>query len=96
MTMSEYEERFRPPAASLHQIFSATRGPDRRRRRSQHLWAVAVLVGVMTTAFKVASYHTIYSKTSNGSQYGSPVSDDPQGYGKDCRRLFLDKFRLFL
>ena len=96
MTMSEYEERFRPPAPSLHQTFSATRGPDRGRRRSQRFWAVAVLVGVMTMAFKVTSHQTIYSKTSNVSQYRSPASDGPQDYGKDCRRLFPDKFKLFL
>ena len=29
MTMSEYEERFRPPAPSLHQTFTEVRGPDR-------------------------------------------------------------------
>src|SRR5262245_48886354 len=29
MTMSEYEERFRPPAPSLHQTFAEIRGPNR-------------------------------------------------------------------
>ena len=29
MTMSEYEERFRPPAPSLHQTFTEVRGPNR-------------------------------------------------------------------
>jgi predicted DNA-binding transcriptional regulator AlpA len=29
MTMSEYEERFRPPAPSLHQTFAEVRGPNR-------------------------------------------------------------------
>ena len=27
MTMSEYEERFRPPVPSLHQTFTEVRGP---------------------------------------------------------------------
>jgi hypothetical protein len=68
MTMSEYEERFRSPTPSLHQIFAATRGPDRERRRSQRFWVAAALVGVMTMTFKVASHHTVQSKTGNGSQ----------------------------
>jgi len=32
MTMSEYEERFRPPAPSLHQTFAEARGPNRGGR----------------------------------------------------------------
>jgi hypothetical protein len=28
MTISEYEERFRPPAPSLHQTFTEVRGPN--------------------------------------------------------------------
>ena len=31
MTMSEYEERFRPPAPSLHQTFTEVRGPNREK-----------------------------------------------------------------
>ena len=37
MTMSEYEERFRPPAPSLHQTFTEVRGPNRGGRRSRRL-----------------------------------------------------------
>src|ERR1700736_477462 len=48
MTMSEYEERFRPPAPSLHQTFTEVRGPNRGGRRSRRLWVSAALVGVMT------------------------------------------------
>jgi hypothetical protein len=33
MTLSEYEERFRPPAPSLHQTFAEVRGPNRGGRR---------------------------------------------------------------
>src|SRR5712671_6107521 len=35
MTMSDYEERFRPPAPSLHQTFTAVRGPNRGGTRSR-------------------------------------------------------------
>jgi hypothetical protein len=45
MTMREYEERFRSPPPSLHQTFVGIRGPNRSRRRSRYLWAVAGLVG---------------------------------------------------
>jgi hypothetical protein len=38
MTMREYEERFRTPAPSLHQIFAAIRGPNATRRRSRRFW----------------------------------------------------------
>ena len=68
MTISEYEERFRSPTPSLYQIFAATRGPELGRRRSQRFWVAAALVGVMTMTYKVASHHTVHSKTSNGSQ----------------------------
>src|SRR6516162_1930681 len=45
MTMREYEERFRPPPPSLHQIFVGIRGPNHSRLRIRYLWAVAALVG---------------------------------------------------
>ena len=65
MTMSEYEERFRPPAPSLHQTFTEVRGPNRRGRRSRRLWISAALVGVMTITSKGALHH---SSDANGSQ----------------------------
>jgi len=65
MTMSEYEERFRPPAPSLHQTFSEVRGPNRGGRRSRRLWISAALVGVMTITSKGALHH---SSDANGSQ----------------------------
>jgi len=50
MTMNEYEERFRTPAPSLHQIFAATRGPHTTRRRSRRFWvAASVLVSYELT-----------------------------------------------
>jgi len=69
MTMSEYEERFRSSTLSLHQTFAEARGFNRGRLRSRPFWlAAAALVGVMTMTYKVASHHTVHSKTSNGSQ----------------------------
>jgi|SRR5215831_5446394 len=65
MTMSEYEERFRPPAPSLHQTFAEVRGPDRGGRRSRRLWVTAALVGVMTITSKAALHH---SSHADGSQ----------------------------
>jgi hypothetical protein len=65
MTMSEYEERFRPPAPSLHQTFTEVRGPNRERRRSRRLWVSAALVGVMAITSKAGLHH---SNDANGSQ----------------------------
>ena len=65
MNMSEYEERFRSPAPSLHQTFAAIRGSNERRRRSRRLWVAAALVGVMAVTSKAAFHHTTHG---NGSQ----------------------------
>jgi len=65
MTMSEYEERFRPPAPSLHQTFTEVRGPNREGRRSRRLWVSAALVGVMAITSKAGLHH---SSDANGSQ----------------------------
>jgi len=69
MTMSEYEERFRPPAPSLHQTFTEVRGPDRGGRRGRRLWISAALVGVMTITSKAALHHF---SDANGSQVSKP------------------------
>jgi hypothetical protein len=61
MIMSEYEERFRSPTPSLHQIFAEARGPNRRRWQSRGLWAAVALVGVMTLTSKAALHHTTHS-----------------------------------
>jgi len=61
MTMSEYEERFRPAAPSLHQTFTEVRGPNRGGRRRIR----AALVGVMTITSKAALHHL---SDANGSQ----------------------------
>jgi hypothetical protein len=68
MSMSEYEERFRPQTPSLHQVFAAARGPKSERRGNLRLWVAAALVGVMTMTCKVASHHTVHRGTVDGSQ----------------------------
>ena len=65
MTMSEYEERFRPPAPSLYQTFAEVRGSNRGESWSRRLWVAAALVGVMTITSKAALHHSIHA---NGSQ----------------------------
>ena len=41
MTVSEYEERFRASAPSLHETFTEMRGPSRGRWRRRRLWTAA-------------------------------------------------------
>src|ERR1700730_4182161 len=65
MTMSEYEERFRPPAPSLHQAFNDVRGPNRGGMGMRRLWVSAALFGVMTMTPKAALHH---SSDANGWQ----------------------------
>jgi type II secretory pathway component PulL len=70
MTMSEYEERFRPLAPSLHQTFAEVRRPSRGGRRSRRLSVMAALFGVMTITSKAALHH---SSHPDDSQEGNPV-----------------------
>ena len=49
MTVSEYEERFRASAPSLHETFTGMRGPSRGRRLRWRLWTAAVLAGAVIT-----------------------------------------------
>ena len=65
MTMSEYEERFRSPTPSLHQVFAEAGGPNRVRRRSRPFWVAAALVGAMSMTMNVVSHRTIHSAASN-------------------------------
>src|SRR5215471_17573646 len=64
MTMSEYEERFRPPVPSLHQTFAEVRGPNRGGKQRRRIWVTAALLGVMTITSKAALHH---SSHANGS-----------------------------
>jgi hypothetical protein len=58
MSMREYEERFRPPAPSIHEVFAATAGRRQERRRRRRIWLVAA-IGVLTVTYRLASPHAI-------------------------------------
>jgi hypothetical protein len=75
MTMSEYEERFRPPAPSLHQTFAEVRRPNRGGRRSRRLWVTAALVGVMTITSRAALHHSSHTNGSPVSKSGTQACD---------------------
>ena len=75
MTMSEYEERFRPPAPSLHQTFAEVRRPNRGGRRNRRLWVTAALVGVMTITSKAALHHSSHANGSQVSKSGVQACD---------------------
>ena len=75
MTMSEYEERFRPQAPSLHQTFAEVRRPNRGGRPSRRLWVTAALVGVMTITSKAALHHSSHANGSQVSKSGVQACD---------------------
>src|SRR6516164_3060026 len=75
MTMSEYEERFRPPAPSLHQTFTEVWGPNRGGRRSRRLWVTAALIGVVTITSKAALHHSSHADGSQVSKSGIQACD---------------------
>ncbi len=54
MTVSEYEERFRPPAPSVRQAFIDMHGPKWKCRRRPRLWIAAALLGLMTATITTA------------------------------------------
>ena len=70
MSISEYEERLRPPAASLHQIFAATRGRDRGRRWRRCVLVATAALGMVTLTCKLVPHHTIDSLTGIQSRSG--------------------------
>ncbi len=70
MSMSEYEERLRPLAPSLHEIFAATRGRDRGRRWRRCVLVATAVLGVVTMTCKVAPHHTVDSLTGFQSRSG--------------------------
>ena len=75
MTMNEYEDRFRPPAPSLHQTFAEVRGPSRGGRRSRRLRVTAALVGVMTITSKAALHHSSHANDSQVLKAGIQACD---------------------
>jgi hypothetical protein len=68
MTVSEYEERFRFSAPSLHETFVAMRGTSPRRRRWPRLWAAVALAGGIIAANEVAPRHSAPDVTHSASQ----------------------------
>src|SRR5215471_4509842 len=67
MTMSEYEERFRPPAASLYQTLTVASGRNAGRRR-RRIWVVAAAIGVLAITWGAASHHAVHGWTSSHSR----------------------------
>ena len=67
MTISEYEERFRPPAPSVHQAFFDMHGPKWTRRRRRRLWIAAALLGLTTATMETASHRTADTDPGQGS-----------------------------
>ena len=88
MSMSDYEERFRPLAPSLHQIFSATGGRSQERRRRRRIWVAATVVGVLTVAYTAASPHALHGWRSGHSR--TPACQAQRS------AMVSDEFRLFL
>ena len=67
MTVREYEERFRPPAPSVHQALIDMHGPKWTRRRRRRLWIAAALLGLMTATMETASHRTADTDPGQGS-----------------------------
>ena len=76
MTMREYEERFRSPPPSLHQIFVGLRGPNHSRQRIRYLWAVAVLVGGLIAG----RFQTISDFFAEGDVGATLKFEEPYGW----------------
>jgi hypothetical protein len=68
MTVSEYEERFRVSAPSLHESFVTMQGSGPRRRRRQRFWAAIALAGGIMAANEVAPHHPAHEVTHSASQ----------------------------
>ena len=67
MTVSEYEERFRPQAPSVHQVFIDMHGPKWTRRRRRRLWIAVALLGLMTATMETAWHQTADTDPGQGS-----------------------------
>jgi hypothetical protein len=57
MTVGEYEERFRRPVSSWHQILTAAQSPIQARRRRWRSLVAAALLAVMTLFQGAANRH---------------------------------------
>ena len=78
MMVSEYEERFRPPAPSVHQVFIDMHGSKWTRRRGRRLWIAAALLGLMTATTGIASHRTADTGPGQGSRHCRLISDGPR------------------
>jgi hypothetical protein len=67
MTVGEYEERFRRPASSWHQILTLTQDPIQTRRRRWRCLIATALLAVMTLTIEIASHHTAHSPFGEAS-----------------------------
>ena len=67
MSMSEYEERFRPRAPSLYQTLTVAGGRNAGRRR-RRIWVVAAAIGVLAITWGAASRHAVHGWTSSHSR----------------------------
>lgn len=67
MSVSEYEERFRTSAPSLHETFTAMQGCTRARRR-RRFWAAAALASAILAAIEVAPHHLTHNGIGSASQ----------------------------
>ena len=78
MTVSEYEERFRVLAPSVHGSFVAMQGSGPRRRRRRRFWAAVALAGGIIAANEVAPHHSAHDVTHSASQMAhSDVGSTP-------------------
>jgi hypothetical protein len=66
MTIGEYEERFRRPRSSWHQILTLTESPTQTRRRRWRCLIARALLAVVMLTMEVASYHPAHSRAGNG------------------------------
>jgi hypothetical protein len=71
MTVGEYEERFRRPASSWHQILTLTQDPIQTRRRRWRCLIATALLAVMTLTIEIASHHTAHSPFGEALVYHS-------------------------
>lgn len=71
MTVGEYEERFRRPVSSWHQILTATQSPIQARRRRWRSLVAAALLAVITLTVEIALHHAAHSPSDKGSTKGA-------------------------
>jgi hypothetical protein len=67
MTVSEYEDRFRRPEPSWHQILTVIQSLNRTRGRRRRCFFAAALIGVATLTIEIASHYATHNHAGNGS-----------------------------